>query len=94
MPRLATSSRVNSRRAKRSRASAERHPSSGTTRLASTGLMPAGCGLVIPRLDGGHPSNSYGRASKLPPDWHTVSSKPVLLMLTIGLPQTTTRFSF
>ena len=52
MPRLATSNRVNSRRAKRSRTSSERHASAGATRLASTGLMPAGCGLAIPRLDG------------------------------------------
>ena len=52
MPRLATRSRANSRRVKRSRTSSERHASAGAARLASTGLMPAGCGLVIPQLDG------------------------------------------
>ena len=52
MPRLATSSRVNCRRAECSLASSERKAPLGADRLASTGLMPARCGLAIPRLDG------------------------------------------
>ena len=52
MPRMATSSRVNCRRAERSLASSERKTPLGAARLASTCLMPAGCGLTIPRLDG------------------------------------------
>jgi len=38
-------------------------------------------------------SNSYGRARMRPRVWHTVSSKPVLLMPMIGPLQTATRLS-
>lgn len=52
MPRLAKSSRVDSRRTRRIVRSAERHASAAATRLAPTYLMPTGSGLAIPRLDG------------------------------------------
>src|SRR5437867_3414868 len=52
MPRLAKSSRVDSRRARRIVRSAERHAFAAATRLAPTCLMPAGSGLAIPRLAG------------------------------------------
>ena len=52
MPRLATRSRVNCRRAECSLASSEGETPLGAARLASAGLMPSGCGLAIPRLDG------------------------------------------
>ena len=52
MPRLATGSRVNCRRAERCLASSEGETPLGAARLASAGLMPSGCGLAIPRLDG------------------------------------------
>lgn len=52
MPGLAKSSRDDSRRATRSVAVAEGNAPARASLLASTCLMPAGCGLVIPRLDG------------------------------------------
>jgi hypothetical protein len=57
MPRLATSSRVNCQRAECGLASSERKAPFGATRLASTSLMPTGCGLAIPRLDGVPPKH-------------------------------------
>jgi hypothetical protein len=52
MSRLAKGSKVDPRRARRLAARAERHTRVGAAGLASTSLMPNGCGLVIPRLDG------------------------------------------
>ncbi len=52
MPRLAKSSKVDPRRARRLAARAERHTRVGAAGLPPTRLMPNGCGLVIPRLDG------------------------------------------
>ncbi len=52
MSRLAKSNRVSARRLKGSVASSERTAIAGSARLAAAALMPAGCGLTIPRLDG------------------------------------------
>src|SRR5260370_6666974 len=52
MPRLEKSISVDSRRPTRDDAPAERHTAASSTRLASTSLMPAGCCLAIPRVDG------------------------------------------
>ena len=49
---LAKGSRTDSRRTTRSVAVAEGNAPAGTARQPSTCLMPAGCGLAIPRLDG------------------------------------------
>ena len=52
MPRLAKSSKAGSRRARRVAPGAERHTLVRTAGIDLTGLMPAGRGLLIPRLDG------------------------------------------
>jgi hypothetical protein len=52
MPPLAKSNRVGSRRFKGSVAPPARPAIVGAARLATADLMPAGCGLTIPRLDG------------------------------------------
>jgi hypothetical protein len=52
MPRLAKSSRVDSWRARRVAAGADRRALIGATGLASARLTPAGCALAIPRLTG------------------------------------------
>jgi hypothetical protein len=52
MPPLAKSNRVSSGRSKGGVASSARPAIVGAPRLASADLMPAGCGLAIPRLDG------------------------------------------
>jgi hypothetical protein len=51
MPRLAKSSKADSRRARCLAPDAERHTFVSAAGLASTSLMPNGCGLAIPRLD-------------------------------------------
>src|SRR5438093_10192946 len=51
MPRLAKSSKADSRRARRLAARTERHTLVRAAGLLPTSLMPNGCGLLIPRLD-------------------------------------------
>src|SRR5437867_1631666 len=64
MSRLARSSRVDSRCARRIVPSAERHAFAAATRLAPTCLMPAGSGLAIPRLDGVPPQQQLWQGTQ------------------------------